>query len=78
MHILVQDGCHLRLLDGTHLARGKHNEHADVLLPPKSVDSRAAGISTRSPNDGQMLSLPLLSLLFASISPDQKELKQIP
>lgn len=75
MHIRIRDGSHLGLLNGADLAFGVHDEDADVLLASETVDGRRAGISTRRPNDGQMLSA--LSL-FALVPPHQKVLKQVP
>lgn len=40
VNILIQDRCHLRLLDGADTALGMQDEHGYILLAPETVYSR--------------------------------------
>ena len=61
VYVGVHDGRHLRLLDGTDLAMGVHDEHRYILLATQTVDGSRTSITTGGANDGQVL--PLASSL---------------
>lgn len=57
MDILVENGSHLSLLNGTDAAGRKHDEDGDVLFASQAVDGSRASITTRGADNSQMMAV---------------------
>lgn len=75
VHVRVQDGCHLRFLNGADLAMRVHDEHRHVLLPAQAVYSCRPRVSARSTDDGQVLPIPAD---LALVPAHEEVLEQVP
>jgi len=71
VNVGVKHRGHLSLLDGADLALGVHNEHTDVLLASKTIDSSRAGVTTGRADNSQVF--PLLARLILALVPANEE-----
>lgn len=55
--VLVQDGRHLRFLDGADAALGVEDEDGDILLAAQAVDGSRSGVTTGSADNSQVMSV---------------------
>lgn len=76
VHVGVQHGGHLSLLDRADLALRVHDEHADILLASQTVDGRRASVATGRTNNSQVFSF-LASLLLTLVPANEEVLEKI-
>ena len=55
VHVLVEDGGHLGLLDGADAALGVQDEHRDVLLASETVDGGTTCVAGSCADNGQVM-----------------------
>lgn len=58
MHVGVQHGGHLELLDGADAALGVQHEDRDILLPAQAVDGGRARVAARRADHGEVIPVP--------------------
>ena len=76
VNVGVQHRGHLSLLNGADLALGVHDEHADVLLASKTIDSSRAGVTASRANNGQVFPL-FAGLILALVPANEEVLEQV-
>ena len=74
VHIFVQHGGHLCLLDRADLALGMHDEDTDILLPAQAIDGGRSSVTTGCANDGQVFPV---GAVLALVPAHEKVLKQV-
>jgi hypothetical protein len=58
VHVGVQHGGHLELLDGAHATLGVEHEDGDILLPAQAVDGGRARVTTRRAHHRKVIPVP--------------------
>lgn len=75
VHVCVEDGGHLRLLDGGDAAFGVEDEDGDVGFAAEAVDGCGAGVAGRGADDGEVMAGGGRGSI--SISADEKVFEEV-